>query len=309
MKNRVRLGCALAALLFVSLSQSTTAGQQQQSAEQNDPVVKGMDIYCTGFISDLPPRTDLQIVGAEKENIKVTFAQGDAVFLNKGRSSGIQPGAVYYIIRPLGEVKHPFTKKKMGYYVRELGLLRVIEVQEQTSTAEITVSCDTVEFGDLLKPYEQYNGPGPRDARPLPRYGEGSGGTTGQIVMSPGYHENLSANRVVFIDIGGRQDVRPGDYFTIYRETGRREGITNVPQDKVVQDKNREFGSDRFRGGEFSVQGTHVSRDDVLKSRPDVPRKVLGELIVLKVEKSTSVALITRTTAEVNIGDHIERSN
>jgi hypothetical protein len=307
MKNRFRLGLALAVLLFISLSQSTTA--RQQSAHGNDTVAKGMDIFCTGFISDLPPRTDLQIIGAEKENLKVTFAQGDAVFLNKGRGSGIQPGAVYYIIRPLGEVRHPFSKKKMGHYVRELGLLRVIEVQDQTSTAEITVSCDTIEFGDLLKPYEQYNGPSPRDGRPLPRYGEGSGGTTGQIVMSPGFHENLSANRVVFIDMGGTQDVRPGDYFTIYRETGRREGITNTPQDRVVQDKSRGYGSDRYRGGDFSVQGTNISRDDVLKSRPDVPRKVLGELIVLKVEKSTSVALITRTTAEVNVGDHIERSN
>src|SRR5215216_1215458 len=307
MKNRFRLGSALAVLFFVSLSQSTTA--RQQSGSGNDTVAKGMDIFCTGFISDLPPRTDLKIIGAEKVNMKVTFAQGDAVFLNKGRGSGIQPGAVYYVIRPLGEVRHPFSKKKMGYYVREVGLLRVIEVQDQTSTAEITVSCDTIEFGDLLKPYEQYNSPASRDAQPLPRYGEGSGGKTGQIVMSPGYHENLSANQVVFIDIGDRQDVRPGDYFTIFRETGRREGLTNVPQDKVVQNKSGEYGSDRFRGGEFSVQGTHVSRDDVLKSRPGVPRKVLGELIVLKVEKSTSVALITRTTAEVNVGDHIERSN
>ncbi|MFP5264717.1 MAG: hypothetical protein ACLGJB_22745 [Blastocatellia bacterium] len=308
MKHRFPAASVLAALLFVSLSQSVPA-RQQPVPERDDAVARGMDIFCTGFIADMPPRVDLQIVGAEKENMKVTYTQGDAVFLNKGRGSGIQPGAVYYIIRPLGEVKHPFTKKKMGYYVRELGLLRVIEVQDQTSTAEIIISCDTVEFGDLLKPYERYDGPGPRDARPLPRYGEGSGGTTGQIVMSPGYHENLSANRLVFIDVGGRQDVRPGDYFTIYRETGSREGITNVPQDNISNNKSREYGSDRFRGGEFSLQGTHKSRDKVLKGRPDVPRKVLGELIILKVENNTSVALITRTTAEVNIGDHVERSN
>jgi hypothetical protein len=308
MKYRFRVAIALAALLFVSSSQSTTAGQQP-GAERNDPIARGTDIFCTGFIADLPPRTDLQIVGAEKENLKVTFAQGDVVFLNKGRGSGIQPGAVYYIIRPLGEVKHPFTRKKMGHYVRELGSLRVIEVQDQTSTAEIILSCDTIEFGDLLTPYERLDGPDRRDARPLPRYGEGSGEINGQIVLAPGFHENLSANRLVFIDIGDLQNVRAGDYFTIYRETGRREGITNTPQDKVVQNKSGGFGSDRFRGGEFSVQGTHQSRDDILKSRPDVPRKVLGEMIVLKVEKNTSVALITRTTAEVNIGDHVERSN
>jgi len=231
------------------------------------------------------------------------------VFLNRGRSAGVQPGAVYYIIRPVGELKHPFTKKRLGFYVRELGLLRVLEVGDKTSTAEITVSCDTVSFGDLLKPYEEYAGPNVGEARPLPRYGEGTGGTTGQIVMSPGYHENLSANRVVFIDLGTRQNVQPGDLFTIYREIGRREGVTNVPQDKVVQNRSGGYGSDRFRGGEYSIQEMPVPQEKILTERPPLPRKVLGELVVLKSEKSASVAMITRTTAEVQIGDHIERSN
>jgi hypothetical protein len=271
--------------------------------------MRGTDIYCAGFISDLPPRTDLQIIGAERENQKFTFSQGDVVFLNRGRGSGIQPGKVYLIMRPLGEFKHPFTKKKLGYYVRELGLLRVLEVSDQTSTAEIAVSCDMVEFGDLLKPYEEYITPEPREARPLPRYGEGSGGTVGQIIMSPGFHENLSANRIVYIDLGQRQDVRPGDYFTIYRDIGPGEGLTKTPPGKVVMKRSKEYESSRYRGGDFSVQGSGIGASDVMKQRPPLPRKVLGEIIVLKVENSTSVALITRTTAEVTIGDFVERAN
>jgi hypothetical protein len=46
-----------------------------------------------------------------------------------------------------------------------------------------------------------------------------------------------------------------------------------------------------------------------MRDRPPMPHKVLGELVVLKVEKTASVALITRTTAEVQIGDQIERSH
>lgn len=307
MKYIARLAVVLAALFMISLSQSTIAGQQ--SADQAGPVTRGVDVYCTGYISEVPPRTDLQIIGAEKENIKFTFAQGDVVFLNRGRGSGIKSGAVYFIVRPLGQFKHPFTKKKMGFYVRELGLLRVIEVGDQTSTAEITVSCDTVEFGDLLKPYEEYITPEPRDAQPLARYGEGSGGTVGQIILSPGFHENLSANRVVYIDLGHRQDVRPGDYFTIYREIGPGEGITKTPNDKVVQKRSTDYDSDRYRGGDFSVQATRVPTKEVLKMRPPLPRKVLGEMIILKVENTASVALITRTTDVVTIGDHVERAN
>ena len=307
MKSTARIAVALVIFLTGSLTSSVIA--RQQSSDQSEPVARRTDIYCTGFIAEVAPQIDLQVVWAEKENLKQTFAQGDVVFLNRGRGAGVQPGAVYFIIRPVGEVNHPFTKKKLGYLVRELGLLRVVEVGDKTSTAEITVSCDTVEFGDLLKPYEEYVGPSAGEAKPLPRYGEGSGGTTGQIVMSPGFHENLSANRVVYIDLGTRQDVHPGDVFTIYREIGQSEGVTKTPQDKVVKNHDKDYASDRFRGGPYSIQGTRVAREQVMHDRPPLPHKVLGELVVLKVEKTASVALITRTTAEVQIGDQIERSH
>ena len=307
MKTTARLGIALAIFLIGSLTTSVVA--RQQSSNQSEPVAQRSDLYCTGFIADAPPRVDLQVVGAEKENWKSTFAQGDVVFLNRGRGAGVQPGAVYYIIRPLGKVKHPFTHKKLGYLVRELGMLRVIEVGDHTSTAEITVSCDMVEFGDLLKPYEEYSGPNVGEARPLPRFGEGSGGTMGQIVMAPGYHENLSANRVVFIDLGTRQSIHQGDVFTIFREIGREEGITKIPNYKIVDKRSGGYQSDRYRGGKNSIQSTRVSVGEVLKERPALPRKVLGELVVLKVEKGVSVAMITRTNAEVQIGDMVERTN
>ena len=279
MNSTARMGVALIIFLVGSLSGSVVA--RQQSSDQPQPLAKRSDLYCTGYIADVPPRVDLQVIGAEKENLKVTFAQGDVVFLNRGRSTGIQPGAVYYIIRPLGEVNHPFTKKKLGYLVKELGLLRVIEVGDRTSTAEITVSCDTVEFGDLLKPYEEYAGPNVGEARPLPRYGEGSGGTTGQIVMSPGFHEHLSANRVVYIDLGTRQDVHPGDLFTIFRDIGRGEGITKTPQDKIVKDRSDGYDGDRYHGGEYSIQGTRVPQEQVMRDRPPLPHKVLGELVAM----------------------------
>ena len=294
----------LAALLTVLLA--LPAAAQPPAA---DPVTRGTDVYCTGYIADAMPSTDLRIVGAEQENMKVTFAQGDVVFLNRGRGAGIEPGAAYFIIRPLGAFKHPFTKKRMGFYVREVGLLRVLEVQDQTATAQILVSCDTVEFGDLLKPYQEVAPPVARDARPLPRYSEGTNDTRGQIIMSPGFHEQLSANRVVFVDLGRQENVQPGDYFTIYRQTGATEGITNTPKDNVVRQRDKDFSSDRYRGGEYGVQATAKPLEKILKDRPPIPRRVLGEMVVLKVENHTCVAMITRTTAEVTIGDFVERSN
>jgi hypothetical protein len=281
----------------------------QQGGSNRHPVINGTDVYCTGFISESALRSDLQVVGAEKESLKDLFTQGDIIFLNKGRRSTVTVGALYAIVRPLGRFKHPFSQKKMGYYVRELGLARITDVQAKTATAEIIYSCDTITYGDLLKPYEAYVAPEKGDNHPLPRYREGASKIRGQIIMARGFHEYLSANQIVYIDLGSRQGISPGDSFIIYRKIGRREGIVNVRDDKVTQDRSKGFGSERFRGGDFSIDSSPVSSEHVLQSRPPLPRKVVGELVVLKVEKSASVALITRTNAEVNIGDFIERSN
>jgi hypothetical protein len=304
---RVAIVVAVAALLFVSVSKSTVA--QQSGSDQSEPVVKRADIYCTGFITEAEPRIDLQVVGGDKENQQNAFAQGDVVFLNKGRLAGVQPGAVYYILRPLGEFKHPFKKTKLGYFVRELGMLRVFEVQDQTATAEITVSCDSVELGDMLKPYEEQVGPASREARPLARYGEGARGTKGQIVLSPSFREYVATNDVVYIDMGTRDGVRPGDYFTIYRKINSREGLARMPDYNVAKERDSGYGSNHWKGGEYSQSAARVPRDKVKHERPEIPRKVLGELIVLKVGRTTAVALIMRTVAEVNIGDFVERSN
>jgi hypothetical protein len=305
MKLSVRLAIVLAFFLLLSWSKASAI----DGPDDRDAVARRADIYCTGYISDTAPANSLQVIGGENEHMQNTFSQGNVVFLDRGRESGVHSGAVYYIIRPLGLVRHPFTKKRLGHFVRELGMLRVLEVQDRTATAEILVSCDQVELGDLLKPYEEMKAPVAREGRPLPRYGEGSGGVRGRIVMSPQLREYFSANNIVYLDLGDRQGVNPGDYFTIFRKINNREKIVRSPEDDIVQERSGGYGSRHYRGGTFSQSSGRVSREEVLRKRPAIPRKVLGELVILKVEKNTAVALITRTNAEVNIGDFVERSN
>ena len=307
MKQSIRVAIALAAFLFLSFSKAAPA---QQGPATRDPLVKEAGIYCTGYISEVKPRTDLLVVGGEKENENYGYYQGDVVYLNKGRAAGVLAGAVYYVTRPMGKVNHPFLKDtKVGFFVREVGMLQVIEVHEKTATAQITVSCDTIELGDVLRVYEASQSPSVKDAAPMPRYSEGDNGLIGRIIMSPNYREYVSANQLVFIDLGNRQGVRPGDLFTIYRPITRREGIVKTPNDDIVQERSGGYGSDRFKGGEFSSDSAHIPRDKLMHMRPSMPRKVMGELVVLKVENTAAVALVTRTTAEVNIGDFIERAN
>ena len=136
---------------------------------------------------------------------------------------------------------------------------------------------------------------------------EGTNGARGQLIMSPRQHEYLAAHQVVYIDLGYRQGIRPGDHFTIYRKVGKSEGTSQYHDYKVSSNTGRDYGSNRYRGGEFSTEGAYQTHEEVLDTRPKLPRKVLGELVVVKVDNSTAVAMITRTVAEVNIGDSIER--
>jgi hypothetical protein len=316
MKRTAYVVIALAALFCITLPDPVGAQKEQTSQPiplnnpEFDTISKRTDIYCTGYITESTLWPESMVIGGEKENFQASFTQGDVVFINKGREEGVRSGAVYYIIRPLGKFKHPFDKKrKLGTFVREVGMLRIIQVNEKTSTAEVTVSCEMVEMGDLLKPYEEKLAPEPREGQPLPLHGESSDDISGQIVMARNYQEFVSANNIVFIDLGERQGVKEGDYFTIYHKiTSKRENIGEYPNDKIDNWRDRGYESDHWRGGDFSNQSVAKERKKILKDRPKIPRKVLGEMIVLKVEKGTAVALITRTVGEVNIGDRVERN-
>ncbi len=309
MKIAARLAVAVAALTLLTLS-SVVA--QKDSRDVPDSVARRTDVYCAGYITQSLSFPRLRIIGAEKENLMDSYAQGDVVFLNEGREQGIRSGQSYYVIRPLGKLRHPFKDKKpeVGTYVREVGILRVIQVNEKTATAEITVSCDMIELGDMLKIYEEQTAPEPRPGQPLALHGPGSGDVTGQIVLARNFREYLAANDIAYIDVGASQGVKEGDYFTIYHKIkDNRENIAVRPLDKIDQWRSGGYESDHWRGGNYSNQGVSKERQKIVNERPAIPRKVVGEMIVLKVEKGTATCLITRTTGEVNVGDKVERAN
>jgi hypothetical protein len=56
----------------------------------------------------------------------------------------------------------------------------------------------------------------------------------------------------------------------------------------------------------FSVYEPNVTTKSVKKNRPDVPRKVVGELVVTNVQQRTATAVITRVAQEVHTGDFVE---
>jgi hypothetical protein len=304
------VGIGLCCVMTVALTGVPIRGQEPAgtAAAQTQPY---RDSECTGFISEVPIKSSLKLVGSNVELQSYAFTQGHAVYLDKGLEQGIKPGTVYAIVRPMGEMKQPFTKRSLGYYVKQVGLLTVESVQGGTSRAIITESCNEIWVSDLLIPYEPATDTRAEEIRvaasKIPdSIIPDSTITKGQIVLARDMREYLGTNDIVFVDIGAGKGVHPGDSFTIYRPVGQSEGFVPYLDQGVQSAHQSSYGSDRYRGGEYSVDTPVTPRDKIEETRPTLPRKVVGQLVLLKVDKNASVARIVQINEEVNVGDYVQ---
>jgi hypothetical protein len=182
----------------------------------------------------------------------------------------------------------------------------------------VIAACDTIIFGDLLRSVYDRKAPVLAPEAPLNRFEDPSGKQNGRIVLARDNKELLSKDNVVFIDLGSEDGVKAGDYLTIYRPLGEG-NITGYRDDNVTVSSSHGFESDVFKGGPFSttsprvkntamngIYGPTTSIPDVKNRRPMMPRKIVGELVILSVEQRTATAVITRTTQEIHTGDYVE---
>jgi hypothetical protein len=214
----------------------------------NPPVPLGWesDIYCSGYIADPGEQFQYSIIGSEFDNLtpklnpsyrmgelkgiygrtgaKVDMFTGDIVYLNGGARLGLTAGSLFTILGRERPVVHPVTAQVFGSFYKYVGRLRVLSVQDDTAIAEIVHSCDPVEVGDYLRPFEPEPVPlgRPTAMRPvnMPVAADKLKDAP-SIIYSRDEIISLGQDHVVFIDRGSDQNVTPGDVFTIYRPNDR----------------------------------------------------------------------------------------
>ncbi|MFN0123466.1 MAG: hypothetical protein ACKV2V_23435 [Blastocatellia bacterium] len=270
----------------------------------------GKDLYCAGFIAPQAPRDTMQIVGAEMENSRSRFGQGDVVYLNAGRRLQIEEGMLFSINRPRGTFRSPFKGNKeqrnLGVYVSELGVLRIMTTQENTSIARIIFSCDDIQFGDTLRAFESRPSVSSDLPQPLPRYVATSGQKDGRIVMQREMKELIGPRDVVYLDLGSDSGVAQGDKFTIFRNLPDDSRVLHYREDDIEIRRSGGFQSDTYKGGTYSGTHPYEAFQDVRNKRGGIPRTVIGELVIISVHAKSATAVITRVTQEVHTGDRIE---
>jgi hypothetical protein len=288
-------------------------------------VASQTSLYCAGFIKyQRLPRMP-EIVGAEEEQEERTYSTGDIVYLNRGSSEGIKEGQHFQIIRPRGDVKGVHTEKfgYLGTYVQDIGQLEVFKVWENIAAARVTFTCDLALLGDLLAPIPDRESPLQRTEANLDSFAAASGKQTGRLMMAKDNREMVTRNDIVYIDLGSEDQLKRGDYLTVYRPLGTG-NITRFDNEEMARGRSIGFQSDRFRGGGFSSQASRakdstafvdaegryryrpITSKEVKRNRPLMPRKIVGEMVVIDIQTRTATAIITRVVGELHTGDWVE---
>jgi hypothetical protein len=284
--------------------------------DNRNRVAKGNNLGCAGYIQKAPVNTRFEVVGAEEEQEQHVYAQGEYIYLNFGANTGVKENDRYSVIRPRGRFRSPFSSKgDLGIYIQEVGAVRVVRVKQEVSVALVENSCETILLGDLLVPQQTKIAPQRRQHQPLDRFSDPNGKANGRIVLARDGREALARDQIVYLDLGAEDNVKAGDYLTIYRPLGTG-NLTRITDVEVVRPEDMGFESRRYRGGKFSNQamrkkgsdaeGRMTTTKDVKSRRPKMPRKVVGEVVIISVNERTATAVITQNAQEIHTGDYVE---
>lgn len=279
--------------LVLLLGAGVSAAQRSEAVQKaNQP--DATQIYCSGFFSDQKIGGDSYIASGEESVIRQTFNRGDLLHINRGMNHGVKEGDLFTVIRMEGDPSkvssfkwQPKLLKAMGNPYVDLGQLKVVKVQPKTSTAEVVFSCGSMQRGDIILPY-QPRPVGPfKDPSKFDIFAPVSGKPVAMVVTSKDWAQSMGQHDTIFVNLGTAQGVKLGDYFRIFRYQGTRSEVT--PTEKDYQFKMFGYGSAPQRY-EWN----------------DLPREILGEGIVLNVNKNSSTVLITFSRKEIYSGDYVE---
>lgn len=287
-------GLGLSVVAGVAICLAHTASPNPPSAEAEARKADYTAVYCSGFLSSTKLPYDTYLISGEQSNYKITFASGDYVYINRGQDKDVKVGDRYMVARPITDpLAVEWFKgqnklfKAMGMLYQDAGHLRVVNVQPKVSIAQVVFSCDYMQRGDVVRPFEERPQPPFKSSAAFDHFAPVSGKPVGTIVESRDFADTVGRGNTMYINLGASQGVNVGDYVRVFRYQGTMAEM--APQTKDYQYQIYGFGSTPVR-----------------YSWKDLPREVLGEGIVINVSKNASTVFITFSSIEMFVGDYVE---
>jgi hypothetical protein len=185
--------------------------------EQLIPAIEEMALQCAHYVISDDEDDSLYILGSEQGETKIGLAERDIVYLSKGSNAGVKAGDMYTAHHPSYEVKHPSSGRTIGRKIETTGWVRVILVQENSSTAIIERSCQDTHAGDYMRPFEKASVPLIVRRPPPDRLTPPSGKIEGAIVDIADDTMIAGQGQLVSINLGTANGIAPGNIMTVFK--------------------------------------------------------------------------------------------
>lgn len=182
------------------------AAPAEAPAPPKGPAIKDQAIARSGFVSMKEFEGSGAVVAPREE--RLFNSEGDEVVLSFKEGSTPAEGDRYIVYMTKEMIRHPETRKKLGYEVDILGSVKVMKT-DGAPVGIIDRSFKEIPVGARLRPWSE-----PVTEVEL---SDNETDVTGIIVTALESKENISAGDVVFIDKGSKDGLKPGNMMRIFR--------------------------------------------------------------------------------------------
>ena len=278
----------------------TPAAQQQPAIRRTNltelfhgPTLS--EVYCAGFISKEKLKPSGTMVAGNYSPDQAQYTENGYIFLT---GNDLQEGKEYLLLRhaydPNQYQSFPGQLgilRNLGELYQDLGRAKVLYIRNKTAVAHIESSCSDAMPGDIAVPFQERPRPEFKQTT-FERFAPPNGKTTGRIVMGRDLDTEFGSHRIVYLNIGESQGVKPGDYFRITREYS---AAAHNPAEAVG-----------FEAPAYDDTQKDPSKFDFRTQAGELPRRSVGELMVINAGPNSSTALTTYTPEDARLGDGVE---
>ncbi len=166
-------------------------------------------VFIDYITKNLPPK--FGILQSEIYDIdKTLFSQEDLVGMKILNKTEIKPGKIYLIYRVGDFIKDPYTGRKLGYFISNIGLVKVIKVIGDYALCKVLKTTASLMSGDIATSFEM--------PEPIYQFKDAKGELSARIVALVEDKATADLLDMVFLNVGRDSNLKNGDVLYVYQK-------------------------------------------------------------------------------------------
>jgi hypothetical protein len=285
--------------------ETSSATSQREVALQKPSLA---DVYCAGFVTKQPVSHESFIAGGLHSPHAVHYMNGEVVYLS-GRNYHVgQQLTLLRELRDPNRYEDFMGQTKLlaatGQPYSELGQAHVIDTRQKMAIAKIDFLCEPAVPGDLAVSRIEHANFNYRRPEHFDVFAPPNNKLTGRIVLARDFDTVLGNGAKVYLSIGAQQGVKAGDYYRIFRtyQTDLEQPIDSLSFKASYAEDTQKHPA-HIATGRWDKYSRHKGPEIKVK---DMPRRSLGELLILSTSPTSATGMITFSLEDVHIGDGVE---